>query len=112
MISMEKKSANFSYRLNWMLLYYVAVLVEMIVATVGLLRSRIHEIMRSLYGPKLKGAEETIEMHKVILKKLPQHLAILLNDDSVLYEDVSNFIYWSMAVGVQHISIYDHKGDF
>ena len=44
------------------------------------------------------------------LKRVPAHLGIVLVEEDVSYEDVSNLIIWCMLMGITYISIYDRSG--
>jgi dehydrodolichyl diphosphate syntase complex subunit NUS1 len=47
------------------------------------------------------------------LKNVPSHLAfILVNEDLISIEDLSNLVVWSLAAGVSFLSFYDQEGEF
>ena len=41
--------------------------------------------------------------------KIPAHLCLALGEDDTSYEQLNNFIAWSLAAGVSVLSFYDHK---
>ncbi|GFU26407.1 dehydrodolichyl diphosphate synthase complex subunit nus1 [Nephila pilipes] len=43
-------------------------------------------------------------------KKLPSHLGIIICEDRISFNDISNLIIWSFCVGIHHVSIYDSTG--
>jgi dehydrodolichyl diphosphate syntase complex subunit NUS1 len=45
------------------------------------------------------------------LKKLPFHLAIILSERNIIYEDVARLANWSFMSGIQYVSVYDHRGE-
>lgn len=98
------------YRLNWMLIYYVAIALELIAMTVKVLKSRLHTLLSSSRGSARTPLEE-LQSHKTELKKHPNHLAVILSKDQVQYEDLSKLIHWAMGLGVQCFSLYDPKGE-
>lgn len=102
------------YKMNWMLIYYVAVLLELIMLTVKAIKIRMAHLTAALMFPKLKGPESTVDLllnHKEELKKHPNHLAVILSSSTVQYEDLSKLIHWSMALGLECFSLYDPKGE-
>ncbi|KAM4692896.1 dehydrodolichyl diphosphate synthase complex subunit NUS1 [Discoglossus pictus] len=46
------------------------------------------------------------------LAKLPQHVGLLISEESHSYADVANLVVWCMAVGISYISVYDNHGIF
>ena len=51
-----------------------------------------------------------------VLKKLPLHFAIIINEEDLETEidayvkELSKVVCWSVAVGIHYISIFDAKG--
>ena len=56
---------------------------------------------------------QTIESRIKEIKKLPKHVAVLLNANSEKDVDVkklTNLVLWALSSGVEFISFYDYKG--
>lgn len=98
------------YKMNWMLIYYVAIILEIIAATVKFIKTRVLTLLSSQLQSN-KTVLEVLESHKAELKKHPNHLTVILSRDTVNYEDLSKLIYWAMGLGVQYFSLYDPKGE-
>lgn len=98
------------YKLNWILIYYVAVLLELISLSVKTIKSRVHTLLSSQSGAA-RAPLDLLLHHKGELKKHPNHLAVILSRDRVQYEDLSKLIHWAMGLGVQYFSLYDPKGE-
>lgn len=47
---------------------------------------------------------------QVRLKKLPLHLGVIIREDRICFNDLSNIINWSLCQGIHHVSIYDDRG--
>lgn len=98
------------YKMNWMLIYYVAIILEIISATVKFIKTRVFTLLSSQLQSH-KTVLEVLQSHKAELKKHPNHLTVILSRDTVNYEDLSKLIYWAMGLGVQYFSLYDPKGE-
>ncbi|XP_047244448.1 dehydrodolichyl diphosphate synthase complex subunit nus1 isoform X2 [Girardinichthys multiradiatus] len=46
------------------------------------------------------------------LKKLPVHIGFVVAEEELSYTDIANLVVWCMAVGISHVSVYDHHGIF
>lgn len=97
------------YKMNWMLIYYVAILLELIALSLKVVKSRLHTLLSGQRG-STKSPLELLQSHRAELKKHPNHLAVILSKDTVQYEDLSKLIHWAMGLGVQYFSLYDPKG--
>ncbi|MEQ2223128.1 hypothetical protein ILYODFUR_033616 [Ilyodon furcidens] len=45
------------------------------------------------------------------LKKLPVHIGFVVAEEELSYADIANMVVWCMAVGISHVSVYDHHGE-
>ena len=64
-----------------------------------------------LYVATHKGSKlECIHRDVKDLKKLPVHLAVVVNEKRVSYGDLARLVNWSFAVGIHHVSLYDPRG--
>ncbi len=66
----------------------------------------------SLTSPfKHKGVKtDLILQDSKRLKKIPFHLAVVLCEDDIIYNDLSSIVCWAFSFGIQLVSIYDLKG--
>ncbi|XP_018333356.1 dehydrodolichyl diphosphate synthase complex subunit nus1 isoform X2 [Agrilus planipennis] len=46
------------------------------------------------------------------LKKIPNHLTVILGDEALSFQELANVVIWSLFTGINFISFFDHKGDF
>lgn len=44
------------------------------------------------------------------LTKLPRHISFVVLESDISFVDLAQLIVWSMAMGIQYISIYDREG--
>lgn len=58
-----------------------------------------------------KSTASAIQEDSKALKKLPNHLGILLVEDDFSFPDLANMIVWSVTMGITYISIYDINGE-
>jgi len=49
------------------------------------------------------------QMHMRLLKKVPTHLAVIV-DDEILLKEIASMICWCIGGGIQYITVYDMKG--
>lgn len=103
-----------TFNLSWLAFYYAAVLVELVFSTIKMMRARFRDLARYVMNPGgkllLKSVADQMQTHRTLLKKLPNHLSVILSNEVARFEDLRNLIYWSMATGVQYVSVYDPKG--
>lgn len=66
-----------------------------------------------LYIAKHKGSKlECIQRDVKELKKLPLHLALVVNEKHVSHVDLARLVNWCFAVGIHYVSLFDPKGRF
>ena len=54
---------------------------------------------------------EAVDMEGVKnISKLPKHIAFLVLENDILYDDVAKLVIWSLLVGINVISLYDVHG--
>lgn len=102
------------FRLNWLLIYYVAILLDLISSSVKFVNDRLNQVRLGLaFRGKGKSLSlvEVLQSHKGELKKCPKHLAVILSRDTVQVDDLSKLIHWAMGLGVEYFSLYDPKGE-
>ena len=64
-----------------------------------------------LYLAKHKGTKlECIQRDVKELKKLPVHLALVVNEKHVSHADLARLVNWCFAVGIHYVSLYDPQG--
>lgn len=44
------------------------------------------------------------------LRKLPQHIGLIVVENDISYKDLANIVVWSVTMGISYISIYDVNG--
>ena len=45
------------------------------------------------------------------LVKVPVHIALVVNEVQISYDDIANIISWCVNSGISYISLYDMKGN-
>lgn len=45
------------------------------------------------------------------IKKLPEHLIVVIGSEEISYFDVTRIIGWTVALGIPHVSFYDQDGN-
>ena len=65
----------------------------------------------ALYLAKHKGTKlEHIQRDIKQLKKLPVHIALLVNEREVSCSDLARLVNWCFCVGIHYVSLYDPRG--
>ena len=65
-----------------------------------------------LYAVKHKGDKlECIQADAKQLKKIPMHLAVVVQEDELSHTDLAKVVAWSFSAGVHNVSLYDPKGE-
>jgi len=85
------------------LLHAIFSLTEYIMAFCYILSAK----WRSVFSRDLEAVD--IEGVKNI-SKLPKHIAFLVLENDILYDDVAKLVIWSLLVGINVISLYDVHG--
>ncbi|XP_033635952.1 dehydrodolichyl diphosphate synthase complex subunit Nus1-like [Asterias rubens] len=60
-----------------------------------------------------KGSKESLSQCRKDgrdLQKLPCHLALLVQEEVISYQDVCSMLVWSMSLGISYLSVFDLKG--
>lgn len=73
----------------------------------------IHCLLKDVKASTYGGQNVTlysIRLDARYLTKLPDHMALVVNEDVFSYNDIADMIFWAMALGVSFISLYDRKG--
>ena len=64
-----------------------------------------------LYAVKDKGSKlECIQEDTKELKKIPQHLALIVHEERLSHADLAKIVTWAFAAGTHHVSIYSSQG--
>jgi hypothetical protein len=105
------------YKVLWIILHFVADLIEAIYFFGLEFRENFANYVKNITKERRIQEEDDekqlIECHLNDLKKLPKHLAVILNANSekdVDLRQLSNLVLWSLSCGVNFISFYDYKG--
>ena len=65
-----------------------------------------------VYAVKHKGSKlECIREDTKDLKKIPQHLTLIVHEERLSHTDLANVVTWAFAAGIHHVSIYNSQGD-
>jgi len=65
-------------------------------------------VLKHLFGGKttLQRLEDLCQH----LTKIPEHISFLMLESSVTEKSLAELVAWSLVLGIQNISLYDHKG--
>ena len=64
-----------------------------------------------LHAMKHKGTKlECIQRDSKQLKKIPLHLALVVQEDDLSHSDLANLVVWAFSAGVHNVSLYDPNG--
>ena len=58
------------------------------------------------YGTELEGITNDAKR----LEKVPQHLALLVQEEQISCDDLARLAVWSFASGIKTLSLYDSHG--
>lgn len=101
----------------WFIIHLFADLIESIYYFGSELRENFLNFIKNIAKERRRSDKEDdilyIEASLSELKKLPKHIAVILNLNRERDVDLSylvNLIAWSLASGVNFISFYDYKG--
>lgn len=73
------------------------------------INSLVFNVLRTYVKTETEVNDETFLKNEVLLlKKIPQHLTLIIGDESPSYTDLVKIIRWSISSGISHISFYDH----
>lgn len=97
------------YKALWFLIHFF---VDFYLGICRLWKQLCHNINELLFVKRrsLSDDKEMIESARSLLKKIPKHLVVVLGIETPDYRILSQMIFWSLSVGIQQISFYDHKG--
>lgn len=91
--------------------------IHLIISVLFLIYQLVSRVRRKLKELALliltSGEAEQLEMVKnkiVGFRKLPSHLGIVLNEETVSFSDIAKIVIWCLVLKVPHISIYDGGG--
>ena len=60
---------------------------------------------------KHKGSKlECIQNDVKELRKIPMHIAVIVQEEELSYNDLANILVWSFSAGVHTVSLYDPRG--
>jgi len=103
MMAAEESYPELLFVCIFWLLHAIFSLTEYIMAFCYILSSK----WRSVFSRDLEAVD--IEAVKNI-SKLPKHIAFLVLENDILYDDVAKLVIWSLLVGINVISLYDVHG--
>lgn len=98
------------YKAAWLLLHFIAGLVEIIGSLWTFVKFGCVQLWEKNYRNDIKSCKRVLELARNDLEKIPGHLAIILGGEEPDFRILSNVIFWCLSIGIQHVSFYDHKG--
>lgn len=64
-----------------------------------------------VYAVKHKGSKlECIQEDTKEMKKIPQHLTLIVHEERLSHADLAKVVTWAFAAGIHHVSIYNSQG--
>ena len=103
MMAAEESYPELLFVCIFWLLHAIFSLTEYIMAFCYILSSK----WRSVFSRDL----EAVDIEAVNnISKLPKHIAFLVLENDILYDDVAKLVIWSLLVGINVISLYDVHG--
>ena len=64
-----------------------------------------------LHAVKHKGTKlDCIQRDAKLLKKIPLHLALVVQEEDLSHSDLANLVIWAFSAGVHNVSLYDPNG--
>ena len=64
------------------------------------------------YALKHKGSKlECIQEDTKELKKIPQHLTLIIHEEKLSPTDLAKVVTWAFASGIHNVSIYTSQGE-
>lgn len=106
------------YKVLWIIVHLIADFIEAI-GYFGLeLRENLYNFIKNITKARQKQElgddKRLIECHINEIKKLPTHLAVILDinkEKDVDLKQLTNLVLWSLWSGVNFISFYDYRGN-
>ena len=103
MMAAEESYPELLFVCIFWLLHAIFSLTEYIMALCYILSAK----WRSVFSRDLEAVD--IESVKN-MSKLPKHIAFLVLENDILYDDMAKLVIWSLLVGINVISLYDVHG--
>ena len=98
----EESYAELLFVCIFWLLHFIFSLTEYIMALCYLLSAK----WKSFFSQ-----EKCLDMEQVKnFSKIPKHIAFLVLENDIVYDDLANLVMWSVLVGINVISLYDVHG--
>lgn len=105
------------YKVLWMIVHLLADLIEAVYYFGLEFRENFSNFIKNISQPKQTHdfTDDRLLIQSRIneIKKLPKHLAVILNANSekdVDLKQLTNLVLWALSSGVDFISFYDYKG--
>ena len=98
----EESYAELMFVCIFWLLHFIFSLTEYLMAFCYLLSAK----WKSLFSQ-----EKCLDMEQVKnFSKIPKHIAFLVMENDIVYDDLASLVMWSVLVGINAISLYDVHG--
>lgn len=85
-------------------------LIHHILAICLLLKQWLTYLPLYAFAYQQKPTISSIKTDARTLKKIPNHLSIVVVENEISFTDVANIIIWSVALGISYISVFDFDG--
>jgi len=73
----------------------------------------LHCLLKDVKSSAFGGQNVTlysVRLDARYLTKIPDHMALVVGEEEISYNDLADMIFWGLALGVSFVSIYDRKG--
>lgn len=73
----------------------------------------LHCLLKDVRASAFGGQNVTlysVRLDARYLTKIPDHMAIVVGEEAISYNELADMIFWALALGVSFISLYDRKG--
>jgi len=73
----------------------------------------IHCLLKDVKASAFGGQNVTlysVRLDARYLTKIPDHMALVVGEDAISFNDLADMIFWALALGVSFISLYDRRG--
>lgn len=107
---MDNKMAFCVYKTVWIFLHLVFTINKILIEFIHNVKIKCYGLWYRYDKHNLLSDKHVIEQNKGYFKKIPVHLVVVLGTEEPNFQALSKIIYWGLAVGIQHISFYDHQG--
>jgi len=91
------------------LVHFLITLAQIAFSTCIWLHCLLKDVRSSAFGGQ-NVTLYSVRLDARYLTKIPDHMALVVGEEAVSYNDLADMIFWALALGVSFVSIYDRKG--